>query len=153
MKRTIGCVLLAALLVAVFPLNCHAANVDDEMTTVYYFENGSYMTETLQVYQLRASGSVTGNKVRTYYGSDGSTDWKAVLSGTFTYTGSSATCTASSCDVTIYDSAWYVISKSASKSGSSATASVTMGEKLLGITVNEVPISLKLTCDANGNLS
>ena len=86
-------------------------------------------------------------------GKNGTAQWKATLSGSFTYTGSSATCTSSSVDVTVYDSSWYTISKSSNKSGSKATASVTMGEKLAGVTVTKVPISLAMTCDKNGNLS
>ena len=67
--------------------------------------------------------------------------------------GSKATCTSSSIDVTIYDSEWYVIVKSAGKSENIARGSVTIGKKLLGVTVSQHPVSLTLTCDANGNLS
>ena len=101
----------------------------------------------------RSSGTKSGRATYNYYDSNGARGWTAVLNGTFTYTGSSATCTASNCNITIYDSAWYTVSKSASKSGNSATAAVTMGKKLLGVTVTRVPVDLILTCDANGNLS
>ena len=56
-------------------------------------------------------------------------------------------------NVTIYDSSWYTVSKSASKSGNTATGSVIMGDTANGVTVKRVPVSLTLTCDANGNLS
>ena len=79
--------------------------------------------------------------------------WKAVLTGTFTYNGTSATCTASSCNVIIYDSDWHEISKSATKSSNTASASVTMGRKFLGITIDKETFYLSLSCDKNGVLS
>ena len=151
-KRLFTCVLLAAVLFFVFPLNCFALEAGKE-SIVTYFEDGSYMTEKVYAVQTRASGTVTGSKVKNYYDSDGNLDWKAVLTGTFSYTGSSATCTAASCNVTIYDSSWHVSSKSASKSGNTAYGTVTMEYKLLGVTVDKKSTDLSLQCDANGNLS
>ena len=87
-----------------------------------------------------------------YYNSDGISKWNAVLTGSFSYNGSSATCSSSSVDVTIFDSNWYVISKSASKSGNTASASVTMGCSYDGI-MTTIPANLSLKCDKNGNLS
>ena len=151
MKRTIIFILLAALVISVFPMNCFATETEESIVT--YFDDGSYIVETIRVVQSRASGTVSGSKEKTYYNDAGVAGWKAVLTGTFTYTGSSATCTAANCNVTIYDSNWYVVSKSASKSGNTAYGNVTMGKKLLGVTVSEVPASLSLKCDGNGNLS
>ena len=117
------------------------------------FEDGSFAIIETSIYGVRASGSITGNKKYTYYSNSGAEKWKATLTGKFTYTGSSATCTSSSVSVSISDSGWYQIYKNASKSGNKATASVTMGYKLDGETITRVPVSLTLTCDANGNLS
>lgn len=150
MKRYISMLVLAVFLITALPVRGKAI---EQEVNVRYFEDGSYIVETIEVVEGRASGAKTGTKSQTYYGSAGDSEWKATLTGTFTYTGSSATCTSSSVNVTIYDSAWYVVSKSASKSGNTANASVTMGEKLLGVTVTKVPTSLSLKCDANGNLS
>lgn len=150
MKRYISMLVLAVFLITVLPMRGKAI---EQEVNVKYFEDGSYIVETIEIVEGRASGTKTGTKSQTYYGSAGDSEWKAILTGTFTYTGSSATCTSSSVNVTIYDSAWYVVSKSASKSGNAANASVTMGEKLLGVTVTKVPTSLSLKCDANGNLS
>lgn len=129
------------------PVNSSAA------TNSVYFEDGSYLTIIVEQVESRAAGTVTGNKTYTYAASDGDVKWKAVLHGTFSYTGSAASCTSSSCDVTIYNSSWYVVSKTASKSGATATADVTVGFKFLGITTEKIPISIRLKCDANGNLS
>lgn len=150
MKNLFCSVLVAMMLLSVLPVAGNAAEQDME---VIYFQDGSYMTIELIEKGARASGSKNGSKRSTYYGNDGAAEWIAVLSGSFTYTGSSATCTSSSMNVTIYDSDWYVISKSASKSGDTATGSAVMGLKNAGVTVTRVPVSLTLKCDANGNLS
>lgn len=150
MKHLLCSVLVIMMLLSVLPVSGNAAEQDKE---VIYFQDGSYMTIELIENGFRASGSKSGSKRSTYYGSNGATEWVAVLSGNFNYTGSSATCTSSSMNVTIYDSDWYVISKSASKSGNSATGSAVMGLKNAGVTVTRVPVSLTLQCDANGNLS
>ena len=150
MKKCISWLLLFVLMISLFPISAFAAGEEEE---VVYFEDGSYMTISVQEFGSRASGSKSGTKVANYYGDDGSLAWRATLNGSFTYTGSSATCTSSSISVSISNSAWYTISKSASKSGASATGSVTMGKKLLGVTVSQISRNLTLTCDKNGNLS
>lgn len=152
MKRGIAVILLAVLFLTAIPVEGFASEVSEEYI-VACFEDGSYMTEQIHIFQSRASGTKSGTKNKTYYNGDGEAEWKVTISGTFTYTGSSAACTSASCSVTIYNSDWYTISKSASKSGSTATANVTMGEKLLGVKVDEVSTSVSLKCDANGNLS
>lgn len=150
MKKIISFALILTMLVCVIPICGNAA--ENQKETIY-FDDGSYMTVEINTIRTRASGSVSGSKPYTYYGSDGVAKWVATLSGSFTYNGSSATCTSSSVDVTIYNSAWYTVSKSASKSGNTASASVTMGEKRGGVTVTTFPISLSMSCDKDGNLS
>lgn len=149
MKRILSFALVV-MFVCMFPIQGNAVENKSEFIC---FEDGSYMTVEIIRNGMRASGSVTGSKVYTHHGNDGTANWKVTLTGSFTYNGSSATCTSSDVDVTIYDSSWYTISKSSSKSGSTASASVTMGEKQGGVTINRVPVDLSLSCDKNGNLS
>lgn len=149
MKKAFTVLLMIVLLIGVIPENCVAQNAE----IITYFSDGSYMVETLTVYSTRAAGSISGNKVKTWYDSDGNMEWSTTLSGSFTYTGSSSTCTSASVSTSISNSHWYTSSKSASKSGSTASATVTMGRKTLGVTVETRTVSLTLTCDANGNLS
>ena len=149
MKKYVSYILIVALLLSMIPMNTFA----NENMEVFYFEDGSYMTIEIISADTRATNTKSGSKVANYYSEDGSLDWRATLSGSFTYTGSSATCTSSSISVSISNSAWYTISKSASKSGASATGSVAMGKKLLGVTVSQIAKNLTLTCDRNGKLS
>lgn len=150
MRKVILLFVLAAMLISLIAVNGFAA--EKEMT-VTYFEDGSYIVDTIEVSLARASGSTSGSKTRSYYDNDGVLNWKAVLSGSFTYNDSGATCTSSSVSVTVYDSSWYTISKSSSKSGNTASASVTMDRKVLGVTVEQKAVSISLSCDKNGNLS
>ena len=150
MKR-IACLLLAVMLV----LGCipTIGEATEREQKVIRFEDGSYAITEIITSGMRASGKVSGSKPYTYYSSDGVAQWKAVVSGSFTYTGNSATCTSASCSVTAYNSEWYTISKSASKSGSTATGNFSIGRKLLGVLVETKDVTLKLSCDKNGNLS
>ena len=150
MKRVICFAVITVMMFGMFPVYTTAAETDMKTD---YFDDGSYMTIELITHGSRASGSVTGSKKSTYYGGDGSTAWVATLTGTFSYTGSSATCTSSNMDITIYVSAWYTISKSATKSSNTANGNATVGLKNAGITVSRVPVTLTIACDANGNLT
>ena len=150
MKRIVNVIIVFCLLLAA---NLVTVQASESSSETVYFEDGSYMTTEVFYVQGRASEQVSGRKQRAYYGDDGTLLWKAVLSGTFRYTGTTATCTYSACDVTIYDSAWYTVSKSPAMLGNKASCELTMGRKVLGVTVSRVPVSMVLTCDANGNLS
>ena len=152
MKRMLAGILMVLMLASMLALGV-SAKENEKSEDVIYFDNGDYLVISITESVARASGRKSGKTTSNYYGEDGVREWSAVLSGTFTYNGSSAACTASSCSVSISDTAWYVISKTASKSGSTATANLTMGRKLLGVTINKVPVTMTLSCDANGNLS
>lgn len=149
MKRVFYTLLIVAMMLCLVPTQAMAA--DDK--EVIHFPDGSHTTVEIFYQGTRASKTVTGSKVSSHYGSNGSLVWKATLTGHFTYTGSSATCTSSSASVTIYDSSWYTISKSSSKSGDTAYAQITMGQKLAGVTVQKISADMSLTCSADGKLS
>lgn len=152
MKRFFTAFLLALFLVTLFSPTAVSAAAPTSAQEIIYLEDG-YITVTLECMESRAANSKTGSKTYTFTGNNGNEEWKAVLRGTFTYTGTSATCTAANCDVTITNTAWYVVSKNPYKSGNSAVCDLTMGRKFLGITVSKENVSMRLTCDANGNLS
>lgn len=153
MKRLISFVLVSVMVISMLSINVFAVQNAENADEITYFDDGSYILISISDTGSRATSTKNGSKTYTYYNSDDVKQWQAVLSGTFTYTGTSSTCTAASCSVSIYDSSWYVISKYASRSGNTASASASVGEKVLGVTVMKIPVSLKLSCDANGKLS
>ena len=153
MKRLLSIALLFTLLLALLPTNTYAATTANTEASIIQLDDGSYITVELTWIDHRASGTKTASKTHVYKNSNGEEQWRAVLRGTFTYTGTAAACTAASCDVTITNTNWYIVSKSATKSGNAAVGELTMGRKFLGITVDKVPLSMRITCDVNGNLS
>lgn len=153
MKRLFLLLLTSVLLLSLLPSQITAASQEKEFLEIIKYEDGSYLEISIETIQLKASGSVTKTKNYIYHNTDGTSAWKISLTGSFTYNGISATCTASSCNVTIYNSNWYLISKSASKSGSTAYGTATLGRRFLGITIEQVTHNLTLTCDKDGNVS
>lgn len=153
MKKYTCLITTILLIISMLPICCLAKSIPASTTEIIYLDDGSYITIELTQTENRASGTKTGSKAYTHYSNSGSQNWRAVLRGTFSYTGSSATCTAAACDVTITDTDWYIVTKTATKSGNSAIGELTMGQKFLGITIDKESVSMQLSCDANGNLS
>ena len=151
------------MLVSVFPAIPASAEGKAEPLDVIYYEDGSYTVITIaedfssaprsSARVMNTAGVKSGSKTFSHYSDGGVLAWAATLSASFQYNGTSATCTAASCSVSISNSAWYLISKSTSQSGNTATAEVSMGRKLLGVTVRTINCTITLSCDANGNLS
>lgn len=152
MKKIFLIMLTMCMLLSAFAAPVSAAE-NETNRDIILLDNGCYITVELNVLDSRAASVKTGNKVYRYYGSDGVEVWRATLYGTFTYTGTSSNCASASCTVSITDDAWYTISNSYAKSGNSAVADVVMGRKILGIKIDEETVSVRLTCDVNGNLS
>ncbi len=154
MKKIISILTLICLFVAL-PCNAFAQSEqttesnDQSYTT--YLDDGSYYVTT--VTESMARSTKTGSKTTIYNDSNGNAQWKVVVTGTFSYTGTSSTCTSVSHSVTIYDDAWYTYSQTSYKSSNKAIAEVTMKKKLLGIVTSTRSVNLTLSCDANGNLS
>lgn len=88
MQRIFACLLLVVLFLNVWPV---VGNAVEGAGNIVYFDDGSYMTVEIITNDARVSGSKTGIKQYTYYDVDGVSQWKAALTGSFTYTGSSAT--------------------------------------------------------------
>lgn len=139
------------MLLVMLPVRAEAAQIVE--TEIEYLPDGGYIETVVTESVSRASGTKTGTKVKRQVDADGNEQWAIQLQGTFSYNGTSASCTNAVCNVSVSASNWYVVSKAAGKSGAVATADVTMGRKVLGITVAKNQYALTLTCDKNGNLS
>ena len=153
MNKFAKIITIVVLLVALLPMNVFASENTSHSVDIIYLEDGSYITVETQLIQTRVAYTRSANRVYTYNNNNGEEQWRAVLSATFTYNGTTSTCTASSCNVTITNTNWYEVSKTVGKSGNTATAELVMGRKFLGITVQKETLNMSLTCDANGNLS
>lgn len=152
--RTLSVLLVCILLISILPSRVFATEPSCIINgNVILFDDGSYIERSTSELSTRTTNTKSGKATYNYRNSEGTLLWQAVLSGTFTYTGTTSTCTGASCSVTIYDSNWYQVSKSTSYSGNTATAQLTMGQKVLGVTISKPSYTLTLSCDANGNLS
>ncbi len=119
------------------------------------FEDGSYIEITIHEENTNARSSTTKKKTATYKGSSGTVYWSVTVQGTFNYDGKTFTCTSSSISTANYSSTWKLSNKKASKSGNTASASVTAKQyHSNGTTVLQtINKTVKLTCDKNGKLS
>ena len=79
--------------------------------------------------------------------------FSVTVTGTFTYTGSSSTCTKPVASATSKNANWKISSKSASKSGNKATAKATAKRYVDGTAVETQNCTVTLTCSSNGSLS
>ena len=146
--------LIIALLTLSFfinPINCFA----DEKTTVTkeYLGDGIYVEIIIEEYTTYATNTKTAKKTENFKNSSGSKICSLTVTGTFTYNGSSATCTASSVSAETYVSDWKVVSKSASKSGNTASATAIFSQYLNGHLIQTKNPTITLTCSATGVVS
>ena len=152
MKRLFSAVIVLVLLIGLLPCNALAANQDDHIEIIQ-FEDGGYVEISTEMSPARVANTVTGSRTYTYYDSNHEKSWAAKLTATFAYSGGWYTCTTANCDVTIYDNQWYEISNTTTRSSNNAYAYLTMGRRVLGVTVERPEYTIRLTCDNNGNLS
>lgn len=157
MKKNIfiSLIMTIAVFISCFSMPVNAAQEDKVVSTsIEYFEDGSYLVTTIteEINNARAT-TKTGTKTSTYKNSDGEALWVYRVTGTYSYTGTSSTCTSVYDSYNIYDTNWKLSSKSCSKSGNTAYGTVTMKHYTLGILTNTVSDSLSLTCSATGVLS
>lgn len=113
-------------------------------------EDGGYIIVEIEEseIQLFASKTKSGTKTATRYTSSNSAVFSVVVTGTFTYDGSTSQATSSSATVNIHNTSATYVSKSANYSGNTATA--TGKVKYGGITY---PLTVSLSCSATGVLS
>lgn len=148
-KKAIA-VLLAVLLVVCFSATAFAADNDGRVVsrTVEQYDNGAYAVITVYDTTTARGGSKNGYKDYKYYIS-GTLQWTFTVYGSFSYDGSTATCTAASYGYNINKSEWYRVKGEAYPSGSAAIAKGTMRRTSDG---REVYPTVIITCTPNGVL-
>ena len=152
MKKFLCLALTVIMLIGIVPVGVLAADTTFD-SSIIHFEDGTYMEVTIGEASTRATNTKTGYKKYTFRNNKDEILWEATLSATFTYNGTSSSCTSGSCSVSISNNNWYVVSNSTTRSGNTATTHLTMGKKFLGITIDKPEYTITLTCDKNGNLS
>ena len=143
-------VLTALIALTAFPF----LSVAIKNETIEYFPDGSYgITEIVEYSDKAVTGTKTSSKNYKYYNSSNELLWKVTLTATFTYNGSTSSCTSASPGHTVYNSNWKVKTATASYSGNTATGNYTVKRYALLVPVETVNKTLTLKCDKNGNVS
>ncbi len=155
MKKQINILMTILLLLLLLNINVSAASAPVSHENIIVLESGEYIVETIteEASLNRATNTKSGQKTNNCYNEDNELLWSATIKGTFTYTGSRATCTASSITYTIYDDNWKITSAVASKSGNTAKGDVTAKRYVLGIPTKTIERTITLTCSSSGVLS
>ena len=152
LKRVWAALLAAIILSSVMPCMVAFATVYTDTETIY-LEDGSYIDIEIVVRESRALNTKNASKTYNYRSASGDLQWSGKVTGTFEYNGTTSTCTSSICTVTITNTSWYTMSKSANKSGNRAYGYLTMGRDMLGVRVQTENLTMTLTCDKDGKLS
>ncbi len=151
MKKLTSILLTAITLILT---TCFSTNAikPSEVIDIEYFDDGSYIVVTIEEVSS-TKGSKTKTKNYYFHNSNEVLQWKATLTASFTYNGSTASCTSASASYVIYDNSWHNTQSTASKSGATATGNFTFKHYVLGIPTKTINKTLTLTCDRNGNIT
>ncbi len=151
-KNTVIVIVTFIMLISLFLTSSYAGEdvVGNESTSeTIYFEDGSYaVIETVvDEHVTRASKNKKASSTYTYYNSNKVKQWSLKLSASFSYNGSEAKATEATISRTV-DHGWACSSKSATRSGATATGKGTFkkGEQ-------QKSCSIKLTCSSTGKIT
>ena len=125
MKKIISVLTLLTILITAFclPINASA----DTITSIEYLDNGDYIETVIEDTGISPLASTTVNKTKTSYykNSSGTVLWSVSITATFTYNGTTSSCTSCYHSTTAPSSSWTIKSASHRKAGNTATATAT----------------------------
>ncbi len=153
MKRVLAAVLSVLLLASLFP----SAYAEEPDVQIEYFADGSYLEtvitqETTGISPLATT--TTKSKTSTYYSADDVALWYVRVTGTFTYNGSYASCSASSVSAQSYSSNWEIEKTGHAHYRNQASANATVNQvRENGSVVQTMYRTVTLTCSADGTFS
>lgn len=123
----------------------------DQKKEIIKLDNGYYLETIIEETSMaRAANQKTARKTANYKNAQGAIMF--TVTGTFTYTGSSSTCTKSVAEASSKNTNWKISSKSASKSGNKATAKAIAKIYVDGVAVETQNCTVTLICSSNGSL-
>lgn len=157
MKKTISITLITALISCIFlSIPVSATTADNTERTIEYLDNGDYIEtiitdDTLDSgISLYATNTIT--KTKYYKNSSGTVLWSVSIKATFSYNGSTSTCTSCSHSTTSPGASWYIKTSSHSKSGNTATAKATATHSTVSGSA-DYSMSVTIKCSATGVVS
>lgn len=158
MKKIISVLLAVLAVFSIFTVSVFAEEQTEIVSeTTEYFEDGSYMVTTIEVEDensiARATSTKTGSKTVIFYNADDEKMVTVKLTATFSYTGSSATCTNVSPTFTVHNTMWRVTKATGTKSGNKGIGEFTVKKYVLGILTQQKDTTITITCSNTGTLS
>lgn len=149
--------IIALILILCIPTNALAINNTDTKIIIENLENGDYIETVIESNSNpgilpMVSNTITKTKTKNYKNSSGTILWSVSVTGTFTYNGTTSTCTNCSKKTTSPGANWSIKSSSVSKSGNSATAKATATYKTATLT-KDYSMSVTIKCSTNGKIS
>jgi len=152
MKKILALTLLLTLLCCtVFCLPAGATSTTK--VTVEKLDNGDYIETIITYYETNDRAATrSGSKTNNYKNGDGETLWSITVNGTFTYNGTTSSCTSVSRSASAYADNWSIKSSSCSRSGNCASASAVATYKTLLIS-RDYTMTVDLYCSPYGILS
>lgn len=150
-KYLLVTVLLSALFI-LQPVSVMATPSTNSEVTKEYLADGSYFETVIESNTNLRSSIKNASKTTTYVSASGESLWYAKVTANFYFDGSTSSCTSSSASGGSYVTTWRILSKSASRTGNTGSATVTAGAYMGGLYVSSMTEIVTLSCDKNGNL-
>lgn len=156
MKKTF-ILLFSSLFIFASTFSVKASEIQSINSTdiIETFDDGSYIEsfteENIITSFSRSSSTKSAQRTYTYKSSSGKILWTITVTGTFTYNGSSSSCTKASVSTTCPSSTFKLASKKATKHNSTATASFKQYND--SVYLRTVTHSVSISCDKNGKLN
>lgn len=152
MKRIINTFITLSFILLMCTTSTYAKETIIENT---YLDNGIYIETIIGEYDRTtyATNTKTGYKIKNFKNDDGDILYTLRVDASFTYNGSSSTCTSASSTGTAPASTWTVIQTTASKSGNTATAKGIYNQHYLDRLIQTKTHTITLTCSNTGVLN
>lgn len=147
-------IFLIAIFFTLMQFTTYASAADFQVVTDReYLPDGSYIETEIITEQTRST-ITNARKRSTYKSASGAALWYGEVTASFYFDGSTSRCTSASASAGTYSNLWKIRSKSASRSGSTGTATISASSySTTGAVVGTTQLKVSLSCDKNGNLS
>lgn len=157
MKKAIALLTIIVLTFSSYTTNVNADSPRTTSTTIEYISDNIYVETIISEEEsatfFSATITKTVSKIFNIKNENNEILASFKLNGTFSYDGTSSTCTRCSYSPSINDNTWRFTSSNAYKSGNSAVGTFTASCYRYNIVVQTISKTITITCDANGNIS
>lgn len=157
-KIFIHSIIISTLCLMLFSsISVWADTTSTTITEIEYMKDGSYFETTVttnpqKLILYTKNKATSGNKTITHYSSKNIKLWSLTVYGSYTYNGSSSTCTSCSSSKKIYNSNWKVTITSTKKTNNLASTTGKGKHYTNGNIDKTITKTVSLRCAPNGTL-